>query len=93
MKIAGLVILACLGSGAACYYLIPADTFMFFKRPDGGTVALSRTGIELERPPDHYARGAFDHLDLRRRTTWRAMVVCQTRRGCSRIHSRAALLT
>lgn len=57
------ILLALAACGAACYYLIPRNTFIFFHRPDGGTVAVSRSGIELEGPPDHYASGAFDHLE------------------------------
>src|SRR5262249_51384205 len=34
-----------------------------FRRPGGGTISFSRKGIELERPPDRYTAGAFDHIE------------------------------
>jgi hypothetical protein len=59
-KLARLVIAVPVACGVAC--AAPPD-FIIFKRPNGGTVTVSRTGIQLEGPPDRYAVGAFEHIE------------------------------
>jgi hypothetical protein len=60
MKLARLIIAVPVACGVAC--AAPPD-FMIFKRPNGGTVAVSRTGIQLEGPPNRYTVGAFEHIE------------------------------
>jgi hypothetical protein len=63
MKIAAVILVLLAACGVAYCFLVPAHTFIIFRRPDGGTVALSRWSIEFEGPPDRYAAGAFDHIE------------------------------
>jgi hypothetical protein len=60
MKLARLIVALPVACAVAC--AAPPD-FLIFKRPNGGTVAASRAGIQLEGPPDRFTVGAFDHIE------------------------------
>jgi hypothetical protein len=63
MRLGALVLLA----PAACVifvcWLLPANTFVVFKRPDRGTITVSRSGVELGAPPDRYPADGFAHIE------------------------------
>ncbi len=59
----GLAILVVVAGAVAYLLLVPANTFIIFRRPGGGTVSFSRTEIEFQGPPDHYTADAFDHIE------------------------------
>jgi hypothetical protein len=63
MKVS-VTLIVVLAAGAVVYsLLVPANTFITFRRSSGGTVTFSRWRIEFEGPPDHYNTGAFDHIE------------------------------
>jgi hypothetical protein len=55
-----LLVIACL---IACYLAIPRNRFYIFPSANGGTVTVSREGIQFEPPPDRYTSGAFNHIE------------------------------
>jgi hypothetical protein len=60
----GLVFLIVVVAGLITYYLlVPANTFIMFRRRGGGHVSFSRKGIELDGPPDRHTADAFDHIE------------------------------
>ena len=60
----GLIILIVVVVGLITFYLlVPANTFIIFRRRGGGSISFSRKGIELDEPPDRYSGDAFDHLE------------------------------
>jgi hypothetical protein len=64
LKLVVIIALLLLAAAIVAYCLfVPKNTFIFFPRAGGGSVVLSRWRIEFEKPPDHYAAGAFDHID------------------------------
>ena len=42
--------------------LFPANTFMIFKRPNGGSIVVGRGSVRVEPPPTSYPTNGFDHL-------------------------------
>jgi hypothetical protein len=64
MKIALLVICGIIIATVIVYVLMfPRNTFISFKRPNGGTITFSKHGVSLEAAPDHYATNGFDHIE------------------------------
>src|SRR5260370_13937558 len=59
----GLAILVVVAGAVAYLLLVPANTFIIFRRRGGGTVSFSRTEIEFQGPSDHYTADAFDHIE------------------------------
>lgn len=57
--LAALAILAMLGF----YRSIPRNGYLTIGRPGGGAIVFSRTGISLERPPDHYSVNGSDSIE------------------------------
>src|SRR5260221_2655246 len=63
MKIVAIIFVLLAASAVAYGLLVARNTFIIFPQRDGGSVVLSRWRIEFEGPPDHYAVGAFDHIE------------------------------
>ncbi len=59
-----LIVLAVVLAAAAAYFLLfPRNSFINIRRPGGGTVTFSRTGVSFEPAPDHFATNGFDHIE------------------------------
>jgi len=64
MKIALIALLVAIVLAFIAYIsLFPSNTFISFSRPGGGALTFSRTGVSVQRPPDHYATDGFSHVD------------------------------
>ena len=48
---------------AAYVLLLPRNSFINIRRPGGGIVSFSRTGLSFQPAPDHFEKNAFDHLE------------------------------
>jgi hypothetical protein len=57
------VLVVVVGAAVGYCLLVPANTFIIFRRTGGGTVSFSRQGIEFQGPPDRYIAGGFDHIE------------------------------
>jgi hypothetical protein len=57
------IVVVVVGAAVGYYLLVPANTFIIFRRTGGGTVSFSRQGIELQGPSDRYTAGGFDHIE------------------------------
>ena len=61
--VALLIILSGVAVVAVAWFaLLPANTFMIFRRPDGGSIVVGRGSIRSEPPPKSYPTNGFDHL-------------------------------
>ncbi len=59
-----LIALGLAVAAAATYFLLfPRNSFINIRRPGGGTVTLSRTGVSFQPAPDHFATNGFDHIE------------------------------
>jgi hypothetical protein len=64
MKVALIALLVVIVLAVIAYIsLFPRDTFISFSRPGGGAITFSRTGVSVERPPDHYATDGFSYVE------------------------------
>jgi hypothetical protein len=65
MKVALIVFIALILAGVAAYFLFfPRNAdFVIFRRPSGGTITFSRTGVSFEAAPDHYATNGFEKIE------------------------------
>jgi hypothetical protein len=63
MKVVLLVLLGAIVLAAAYFLLFPSDGFVILRKPNGGSVTFTRTGVSLEKPPDHYATNGFEHIE------------------------------
>jgi hypothetical protein len=64
MKIALIALLVAIVLAVMAYvFLFPGNTFISFSRPGGGALTFSRTGVSVQRPPDHYATDGFSHVE------------------------------
>lgn len=64
MKTAVLVAFGLAAVTLAAYLLLfPRNSFINIKRPGGGIVTLSRTGVSFQPAPDHFGENGFDHIE------------------------------
>lgn len=58
-----LIFLAVVGVALLAFYaFFPANTFLMFKRSNGGLIWVGRSSIRIDPPPDRYPTNGFDHI-------------------------------
>ncbi len=64
MKTLLLVALGLASVALAAYVLLfPRNSFINIRRPGGGIVTFSRTGVSFQPAPRHFEKNGFDHIE------------------------------
>ena len=65
MKIALLIIVVLVVVAVVSYFLffLRGADFVILKKPGGGSVTFSRTGVSFEAAPDQYSINGFEHIE------------------------------
>ena len=64
MKTVVLVAFGLAAVALAAYVLFfPRNSFINIRRPGGGIITFSRTGVSFQPAPDHFEKNGFDHIE------------------------------